>query len=92
MNFLFTFQDHIDVSLLLDFEMFCWELNEIVCVTTSANDNDEQAEFPANFIIVYVDTEDKDHLDIISNKYYRLIAESEFCQQGEYSTQQSISQ
>lgn len=90
MNYLFTFQDHIDVSVLLEFEMFCWELNEIICITTSANE--DSIDFPPNFIVVYVDTDDEDYLETISNKYHRLIAECEFCQQGEYSTKKSISQ
>lgn len=77
MNYLFTFDDYIDLHMLMDFNMFCWELDEIICITTSANDNEEGAEFPKNFIIVYVDTENHEHLDIISNKYHRLINESD---------------
>ena len=78
MNYLFTFNQSIDVHALLEFEMFCWELDEIVCITTSANDNDEGAEFPPNFILVYADTENQNHLDSITNKYNRLVNESAF--------------
>jgi len=91
MNYLFTFQDRIDVGMLIEFELFCWELAEIVCITTSANDNNEGAEFPPNFIMVYVDTDVQEHIDIISNKYNRLINNSDSIQSTEF-TLQSIQQ
>jgi hypothetical protein len=90
MNYLFTFQDRIDVYMLIEFEMFCWELNEIICITTSANE--ESNDFPPNFILVYVDTENEQELDTITNKYHRLIAESEDCLQGQFTKMQSICQ
>lgn len=65
--------------------MFCWELDEIVCLTTSANDNDEGAEFPPNYILVYVDTDKQEYIDIISNKYNRLINDSDSIQPTEYT-------
>lgn len=92
MNFLFTFTDCIEVSTLIEFEAFCWELDEIICITTSANDNDEGAEFPPNFIMVYVDCDNKDHLESISHKYHQLCIESNFIQTTEYSKSQSIQQ
>jgi hypothetical protein len=75
MNYLFSFNDYIDVNCLIEFDLFCWELNEIVCISTSANDNDEGAEFPPNYILVYVDTEDQSMIETISDKYHRLVAE-----------------
>jgi hypothetical protein len=92
MNYLFTFKENIDLALLLDFDMFCWELDEIVCVTTSANDNDEGAQFPPNFIMVYVDTDNEEHLEIIQNKYMRLINESVFIESTELTLSQGIQQ
>jgi hypothetical protein len=76
MNYLFTFREYIDLHMLMDFTMFCWELNEIVCLTSSANDNDQGAEFPPNFIMVYVDTDNEEDLNTISHKYNSLINES----------------
>ena len=92
MNYLFTFQDSIDISMLFDFEIFCWELDEIICITTSANDNNEGAEFPTNFIMVYVDTENQEQLDIISNKYNRLINESDSIDSTEFTLAQGNQQ
>jgi len=73
MNYLFTFDTFINTFTLVEFEMFCMDL-KVDTVVSSANDNDEDAEFPPNFIIVYADTEDKDLLESISNKYEQLIA------------------
>ena len=92
MNYLFTFDDYIDLHMLMDFNMFCQELDEIICITTSANDNEEGAEFPANFIMVYVDTENQQHLDIISNKYHRLINESDSIDSTEFTLAQGNQQ
>ena len=92
MNYLFTFKENIDLALLLDFDMFCWELDKIVCLTTSANDNDEGAQFPPNFIMVYVDTDNEEHLEIIQNKYMRLINESVFIESTELTLSQGIQQ
>jgi hypothetical protein len=92
MNYLFTFNEYIDLAMLLEFDMFCWELDEIVCVTTSANDNDEGAKFPPNFIIVYVDTDNQEHLEIINNKYMRLINESDSIESTEFTRTQGIEQ
>lgn len=73
MNYLFTFDAFINTFTLVDFEMFCMDL-EVDTFATSANDNDEGAVFPPNFVIVYADTEDKNLLESISNKYEQLIA------------------
>ena len=92
MNYLFPFKNYIDMSMLFDFDMFCWELDEIVCIVTSANDNDESAEFPPNFIIIYVDTDNQEHIDIITNKYMRLINESDSIESTDLSLSQGQTQ
>ena len=74
MNFLFTFDSAINSFTLAEFEMFCQDL-DVYSFAYSANDNDEDAEFPPNFIMVYADTEDTDLLASISNKYEQLIAQ-----------------
>jgi hypothetical protein len=75
MNFLFTFTDHIDSYVLTDFQLFAWELAEINIGYISANDNDEGAVFPPNFILGLPSTDDPDHLDLLSHKYHQLCAE-----------------
>ena len=77
MDFLFTFKDHIDTVDIFDFEQFCWELAEILCFVRSANDNEEGIVWPPNYVFVYVDTENEEHLEIISNKYNEMIAKSD---------------
>lgn len=76
MNYLFTFNQVIDTRILLEFEMFCYEL-DVITIVESANAQDE-AQFPPNYIVVYADTEDEELLSSISNKYNRLVAECEF--------------
>ena len=92
MNYLFTFDEYIDLHMLMEFNMFCWELDEIVCVTTSANQNDEGVEFPPNFVMVYVDTDVQEHIDIISNKYNRLINDSDSIEPTEHTLAQGVQQ
>lgn len=92
MNYLFTFDEYIDIHMLMNFNMFCWELDEILCLMTSANDNCEGAEFPPNFILVYVDTDNQEYLDIISHKYNRLINESDSISPTEHTLAQGIQQ
>jgi hypothetical protein len=92
MNYLFMFKENIDLAVLLDFDMFCWELDEIVCLITSANDNNEGAEFPPNFIIVYADTDNEEHLNVINNKYMRLINESPWLESTDLTLSQGMQQ
>ena len=91
MNYLFTFDEHIDVHCLAEFNNFCWELNEITVIITSANDSrgdgDDSVQFPPNFIIAYADTENEGELETITHFYHKLCLESPFIETTELTTQ-----
>jgi len=83
MNFLFTFDTWINTYVLIEFESFVIDLG-ITPYTMSANseflmdedDDEDDIQFPPNFIVTYVDTEDEELIKTISNKYHRLLEEN----------------
>jgi hypothetical protein len=77
MNFLFMFDDFVDLVALIQFENFIEEL-EVGAYTEAANTglSDSDPKFPANYMVVFANTQDKDLLETITNKYNRLCIES----------------
>jgi len=73
MNFLFMFDDFVDLVALIQFENFIEEL-EVGAYTESANVglDDSDPKFPPNYMVVFANTEDPQLLDTITNKYDRL--------------------
>lgn len=76
MNYLFTFTDYINPYALVEFDMFCRDLGVEDVLTYNASDNDEGAEFPPNFIMVLVDTDDKKILEQTNKEYNRILTEN----------------
>lgn len=76
MNFLFTFTDYINPYALVEFDMFCRDLGVENVETYNASDNDEGVDFPLNFVMVLVDTEDKDILKKAQKEYNRIVTEN----------------
>ena len=85
MNFLFTFGECVNIWVLADFQSFMEDLGvDSYCEVGNYGLEQELIEsgsqepvsrFPENYMIVCADTDDKDLLETISNKYTRLIAE-----------------
>jgi len=76
-NFLFMFDDYVDLVALIEFENFIEEL-EVGAYTEAANAglSDSDPKFPANYMVVFANTENKELLETITNKYNRLCIQS----------------
>ena len=75
-DFLFTFEEFINPYALVEFDMFCRDLGIEDVVTHNASDNAENVNFPLNFIIVYVGTDDVILLETVSAEYNRILTEN----------------
>ena len=77
MNFLFMFDDFVDLVALIEFENFIEEL-EVGAYTEVANAglDDADPKFPPNYMVVFANTEDPALLETIVNKYNRLCIQS----------------
>lgn len=92
MNFLFTFTDHIDSYVLSEFQIFAWQLAKINIQYVNASDLEEDCVFPPNFILGMPDTEDPDHLDVLSHRYHQLCAECPWIDTSETPAHLGVSQ
>jgi hypothetical protein len=77
MNYLFMFNEYVDLDVLWLFQDFIEELGVVAfCENANVDLTENDAKFPPNFMVIYADTDNESLLETITNKYTRLIKDN----------------